>query len=84
MSEIMKIIDERETQKKKKENKDRKEQGGGSFSERVTAKWFCCAFKLGFLHLICKASLIFKSNLELALPLSIILKESYTSQSMLW
>ena len=33
--------------------------------------WFCCA--LSFLQLICKASLIFKSNLELAL--SIILKE---------
>ena len=35
----MKITDERETQKKKKNgNKDRKEQGGGSFRERVTAK----------------------------------------------
>ena len=43
------------------------------YSQRVTAKWFCCAFKLGFLQLICKASLIFKSNLELAL--SIILKQ---------
>ena len=32
-----------------------------------------CAFKLGFLQLICKASLIFKSKLDLAL--SIILKE---------
>ena len=32
-----------------------------------------CAFKLGFLQLICKASLIFKTNLELAL--SVILKE---------
>ena len=31
------------------------------------------AFKLGFLQLICEASLIFKSNLELAL--SIILKQ---------
>ena len=31
------------------------------------------SFKLGFLQLICKASLIFKSNLELAL--SIILKQ---------
>ena len=61
---------------KEKENKskDRKEQrGAASYSESVRAKWFCCAFKLGFLQLICKASLIFKSNLELAL--SIILKE---------
>ena len=45
----------------------------GSYSERVRAKWFCCAFKLGFLQLICKGSLIFKSNLEL--PLSIIFKQ---------
>ena len=60
--------------KKTDNNKDRKEQqGGASYSERVRAKWFYCAFKLGFLQLICKASLIFKSNLELAL--SIILKE---------
>ena len=58
----------------KTQNKDRKEQRGDtSFSESVRAKLFCCAFKLGFLQLICKASLIFKSNLEL--PLSIILKE---------
>ena len=60
----MKIIDERERQK----SKDRKKQmGDASYSESVRAKWFCCAFKLGFLQLICKASLIFKSNLELAL-----------------
>ena len=61
MSEIMEIIDKRERQK----NKDRKEQrSGASCSESVTAKWFCCTFKLGFVQLICKASLIFKSNLE--------------------
>ena len=45
----------------------------GRYSKRVRDKWFCWAFKLGFLQLICKASLIFKPNLELAL--SIILKE---------
>ena len=33
----------------------------------------CCASKLSFLQLICKASLTFKSNLELAL--SIILNQ---------
>ena len=52
MSKIIKIIDERETQKemkiiiiiKKKQNK-----GDGSHSERVRNKWFCWAFKLGFL-----------------------------------
>ena len=66
----MKIIDERKRQK----NKDRKEQrGDASYRESVRTKLFCCACKLGFLQLICEASLIFKSNLELAL--SIILKE---------
>ena len=59
---------------KRKKKKDRKEQGRDrNYSERVRAKLFCCSFKLGFLQLICKASLIFKSNLELAL--SIILKQ---------
>ena len=39
----------------KQTNKDKKEQGGDiSSSERVRAKWFCCAFKLGLLQLICK------------------------------
>ena len=52
MSEIMKIIDGRERQK----NKDRKMQRtGASYNENVRAKWFCCAFKLGFLQSICKA-----------------------------
>ena len=72
--EIMKTIDERELQKtaKLKQTKTEKSKWNGSYSERVRAKWFCYSFKLGFLQLICKASLIFKSNLELAL--SIILK----------
>ena len=53
---------------KKKKNKDRKEkEDREAFSERVRAKWFCCAFKLGFLQLICQVSLIVNSNLELAL-----------------
>ena len=70
MSDIMEIIDERE----RKENKDRRKQRSGtSCSESVRAKWFCCVFKLGFVQLICEASLIFNLNLELAL--SIILKE---------
>ena len=51
----MKIIDERETQKKKKKkSKTEKNTGDGSYSESVRAKLFCCAFKLGFLQLICK------------------------------
>ena len=73
--EIMKTIDEREMQKttKEKQTKTERSKGNRSYSERVRAKWFCCAFKLGFLQLICKASLIFKSNL--GLTLSIILKQ---------
>ena len=60
--------------KEKEKNKDRKEpKGDTSYSESVRAKWFCCKFKLGFLKLISKAFLILKSNLELAL--SITLKE---------
>ena len=60
-------------EKRRKKNKDRKDKGDKNYSESVRAKWFCCVFKLGFLQLILKASLIFKSNLELAF--SIILKE---------
>ena len=74
--EIMKTMDERELQKTTNEKQTNTEtsKGNRSYSERVRAKWFCCAFKLGFLQLICKASLIFKSNLEL--PLAIILKQT--------
>ena len=63
----------RNTHKKTKKIKGRKEQGGGdrSYTERVRAKWFCCAFKLGFLQLLCKASLISKWNLELALSVTV-------------
>ena len=84
--EIMKRIDEREMQKTKqqktnKQTKAERSKENRSYSERVRAKWFCCAFKLGFLQLIYKAFLIFKSNLELAL--SIILKQrEFMSQSM--
>ena len=72
----MKIIDEKETKKNNKENKNKtkteKKKGDGNYSKRVRAKWYFCAFNLGFLQLIYKASLIFKSNIELVL--SIILK----------
>ena len=61
----------KENQRKK--TKIEKNKLDGNYSERVRAKWFCCTFKLGLLQLICKASLIFKLNLEL--PLSIISKE---------
>ena len=80
MSVIMRIKDERET--KNKQTKTEKNNGcvGGSYSERVKAKWFCYAFKLDFLQLIWKASLIFKLNLELAL--SIVLKERIKSKHL--
>ena len=66
----MKTIDGSEMQKttKEKQTKAKKSKGNRSYSERVRAKWFSCAFKL-----ICKASLVFKSNFELSL--SIILKQ---------
>ena len=58
---------------KEKQTKTQTSKGNISYSKRVRANGFYYAFKLGFLQLICKASLIFKSNLELAL--SIILKQ---------
>ena len=66
-------------EKRRKKTKTEKNKGDKSYSERVRAKWFCCAFKLSFLQLICKDSLIFKSNLELAL--SRILKERQLYES---
>ena len=74
---------ERELQKKttkEKQTKAERSKGNRSYSERVRAKWFCCTFKLGFLQLICKASLIFKSNLELALLIILKQRESYESK----
>ena len=62
-------------------NKDRKKtRGDGGYIERVRAKLFCCAFKLGFPQLICKAYLIFKSNLELALSIILKQRELYESK----
>ena len=79
--EIMKTIDEREMQKtKEKQTKTERSKGNRSYSESVRAKWFCCAFKLGFLQLVCKASLIFKSNLELALSIFLKQRELYESK----
>ena len=51
-----------------------------SYSERVRAKWFCCTFKLAFLQLIHNASLLFKSNLELALSIILKQKELFKSK----
>ena len=65
--------------KKKQKNKTQKNKGDKSYRERVRTKLFCGAFKLGLLQFICKASLIFKVNWELAL--SIILKERELCES---
>ena len=71
----MKTKDEREMLKttKEKKAKTEKSKGNGSYSERLRSNRFCCAFKLGFVQLICKASLIFQSSL--VFTLSIILKQ---------
>ena len=62
--DIMKTTDEREMQRttKEKQTKTETSKENRSYSERLRATWFCCAFKLGFLQLICQASLIFKWN----------------------
>ena len=65
--------------KQQKKNKTERRKGSRSYSEKMRAKWFCCAFKLGFLQLICKASLIFNSNLELALLNILNQRELYDS-----
>ena len=63
-------MDEIETQNKTKAEKKKTDE---IYIKSVITLLFCCAFNLDFLKLIYKASLIFKSNLELALW--IILKE---------
>ena len=80
--EKMETIDQREMQKttKEKQTKTERSKGNQSYSKRVRAKWFCCVFKLGFLQLICKASLIFKSNLDLALSIILKQRELYESK----
>ena len=69
----MRIISVKDNKNNRWMRNAKTKKGEGSYRERVRDMWFCWAFKLGFFQLICKASLIFKSNLELVL--SIILKE---------
>ena len=64
----------------KKKQRLKRRRGNRSYSERVRAKLFCCAFKLGFLQLICQDSLIFKSNLKLVLPIILKQRELYESK----
>ena len=66
MKEQRKATTTKTTTKKQRQKRTR---GDRSYSEKVTVILFCCAFKLGFLQSICKASLVFKSILELALSI---------------
>ena len=75
------VVERTKMKEKGKKKKDRKKQSGAaSYSESVRAKWFCCAFELGFVQLICKASLVFKANLELALSIILKVRELYESK----
>ena len=77
MSEIMKIIDEREMQKEKQNKKEQEE------TEAIVKGWELNdfgTFKLGFLQLICKASSIFNSNLEIASSIKLKQRELYESK----
>ena len=60
---------QQQQQQQQQQNKQRHEgaRENGCYSEKVMAKRFCWSLKLGLLQFICKASLIFKSSLELAL-----------------
>ena len=69
----------KEKRKKKQKTKTKTEKNKWGQMLEWCYKWFCCAFKLGSLQLICKASLIFKSNLDLSL--SIVLKQRELSES---
>ena len=69
----------RNTKNKTKQTKTKNYKWGGSYIERLRAKWFCFAFKLGFLQLICNGSLR-KPNLELALSNILNERELYESK----
>ena len=62
---------------KGKKRKGKEKIGDASFKESVRANWLCCVLKSGFLQLISTASLIFKSNLGLALSIISKERESY-------
>ena len=76
MSETIKVIDG-EKKKQNKKIKTEKNMEHKSYTERVRAKWFSCAFRIDFLQLICKDSLIFKSNLQLGLAIMLKEREIY-------
>ena len=82
--ETVKTIDERKMHKltKEKQKKTERNMGNRSYSQKVRPKWFCCSFKLGLLQSICQASLIVKSNLELALSIILKQRELYESKQV--
>ena len=67
---------------KNQQKKNKQRQKGARGTEAIVNGWELndCAFKLGFLQLICKVSLIFKSNLELALSIILKQRELYESK----
>ena len=66
----------RSTKSNKNPNKDRKEQGG---AEAIVTRSELTGFVvlLSFLQLICNASLILKSNVELALSITLKQRKLY-------
>ena len=75
---------QQQQQQQRQQNKQRHEgaRENGCYSEKVIAKRFCWALKLGLLQLICKVSLIFKSSLELALKLILKRRELHESKNV--
>ena len=65
---------------KEKQSKTERSKGNRTCTERVRAKRFYCALKLGLLQLICKGSLILKSNLEFDLSFILKQRELYESK----
>ena len=52
--QIINVRDNENNRRKRKVKKQRQKKHGSceSYSESVRAKWFCCAFNLGFVQLI--------------------------------
>ena len=67
---------------KKEQKKNKQRQKGAMGTEPIVKGWELNAFvvHLSFLQLICKASLIFKSNLEFDLPIILKQRKLYESK----
>ena len=53
------VLITKNNKQKKTKKRQKRTRGDRGYIEMVRIRWFCCAFKLGFLQLICKASLVF-------------------------